>query len=141
MVKVMARTCSGSVTASSVSSLRKRWMSRPVLPEPAGASTMKERRMSRASARAEASGGPGRGAGASVGRVESKRGRKGKTLDKLVLLQATEWIGLILDFFERIGVKGRGIEAAEQTLLAVLACLGVVFGRDAGVAGVEFVSK
>ena len=52
----------GSVTASSVSSLRKRWMSRPVLPEPAGASTMKERRMSRAWARAAASGGAGGGA-------------------------------------------------------------------------------
>ncbi len=58
-VKVMARTCSGSVTDSSARSLRKRWMSRPVLPEPAGASTMKERRMSRASARAAASGGWG----------------------------------------------------------------------------------
>src|ERR1700733_1196649 len=48
-VKVMARISSGSLTEAS--SLRKRRVSRSVLPEPAGARTMKEVPSSRARAR------------------------------------------------------------------------------------------
>ena len=60
LVKVMASTCSGCSTEGSASSLSKRRISSPVLPEPAGASTMKERRVSRAWRRASASGGAAR---------------------------------------------------------------------------------
>ena len=140
LVKVMARTCSGVVTESSASSLRKRWMSRPVLPEPAGASTMKERRMSRAC-----------GAGVGVGRpwscrlqglrrgVASESGEEGQDFSQArPPLKPSNGVGLVFGRGLRARrLEGGGVEAAEQALLAVLAGLRVALGRDAGVAGVE----
>ena len=142
MVKVMARTCSGEVTDSSASSLRKRWISRPVLPEPAGASTTKERRMSSAWARASASDGTAVPATAleplalglrrlfGLGDLIEER-QEGKQLSQgLPPARGLEEVGLgvrigvrIFFEFDCIWVERGEVEAAEQALLAVLAGL------------------
>src|ERR1019366_87829 len=113
-------------------------MSRPVLPEPAGASTMKERWMSRAWRRASASGGAGVGSSRCAGSL--KRGRKGRTLAKVGLRGG--WVGQVglgieVEVFQGVGVELEGIQTAEQALVAVLAGLRILLGRDAGFAGVE----
>src|ERR1017187_9327536 len=117
-------------------------MSNAVLPEPAGASTMKERWMSRASRRASASGGSGgpANAGANCESSGESKGRvgNGRTSATVCLrLRERIGVGVGIGIFEDAGVERGSVETAEQALLAMVAGLGVAFGRDPRIAGVE----
>src|SRR5271168_598588 len=110
-------------------------MSRPVLPDPAGASTIQERVTSRACSRSCASG-----VGvADCGEETRSSGwcctRRSSAMDLLLMVAVAGGIGVVF-VIGMIG-EGCGIEAAEQALRAVLAGLWIALGMDAGVAGVK----
>src|ERR1700731_4801290 len=109
-------------------------MSRPVLPEPAGASTIQDWWMSSACSRSSASGGGGvvrSGAAACCWRSSWSSTRKSSAMGLLGHLMFARVFEVVRCF------EGGGVEAAEQPLRAVLAGAGVALGTYAGVARVE----
>src|SRR5579859_7706060 len=115
-------------------------MSRPVLPEPAGASTINDVVISSAWRRSSASGGPVRSiAGGSAGKRPNCRTSATVHLQCGGVEEVDLGFGIEFEvgLVERIGIEHRGIEAAEHALLAELAGLWVELGGDRRVAGVE----
>ena len=114
-------------------------MRRPVLPEPAGASTIQDCRMSSAWLRASQSGGAdaGGGAGGASSRGGSARSRRLSKREgwseSLGTLAPVLLAGFVVDMLE----EGAGVEPAERALRAVLAGGGEAFGEHARVSGVE----
>src|ERR1700731_4591247 len=102
-------------------------MSRPVFPDPAGASTIHDWVMSRACSRWSASGGWVVCFFGASTRKSSGMGFLGLVRFGVVVLAEM--------------IQACGIEAAEQPLRAVLAGLRVALGMDAGVAGVEVLGE